>query len=63
MRDAPAVASTSQPAETGTDRADWGRPIDALIAQAGFSFDELETFYGKGPKSFSYLYKGVASPA
>ena len=39
------------------------RPIDALIAQAGFSFDELETFYGKGPKSFSYLYKGVASPA
>ena len=39
------------------------RPIDALIAQAGFSFDELETFYGKGPKSFSYLYKGVATPA
>lgn len=39
------------------------RPIDALITQAGFSFDELETFYGKGPKSFSYLYKGVASPA
>jgi ubiquinone/menaquinone biosynthesis C-methylase UbiE len=39
------------------------RPIDALITQAGFSFDELETFDGKGPKSFSYLYKGVASPA
>jgi ubiquinone/menaquinone biosynthesis C-methylase UbiE len=39
------------------------RPIDQLITQAGFSFDELETFYGKGPKSFSYLYKGVASPA
>ncbi len=39
------------------------RPIDELIQQAGFSFDELETFYGKGPKSFSYLYEGVASPA
>jgi len=39
------------------------RPIDTLIRQAGFSFDELETFYGKGPKSFSYLYTGVASPA
>ena len=39
------------------------RPIDALIQQAGFSFDQLETFYGSGPKSFSYLYEGVASPA
>jgi ubiquinone/menaquinone biosynthesis C-methylase UbiE len=39
------------------------RPIDTLIENAGFSFDELETFYGKGPKSFSYFYEGVASPA
>ena len=38
------------------------RPIDTLIEQAGFSFDELETFYGKGPKSFSYLYRGRGVP-
>jgi ubiquinone/menaquinone biosynthesis C-methylase UbiE len=39
------------------------RPIDTLIENAGFSFDELKRFYGKGPKSFSYFYEGVASPA
>jgi ubiquinone/menaquinone biosynthesis C-methylase UbiE len=39
------------------------RPIDTLIRGAGFRFDELNTFYGKGPKSFSYFYEGVASPA
>ena len=39
------------------------RPIDTLIEGAGFRFDELTTFYGKGPKSFSYFYEGVASPA
>lgn len=39
------------------------RPIDTLIQGAGFRFDELNTFYGKGPKSFSYFYEGVASPA
>jgi ubiquinone/menaquinone biosynthesis C-methylase UbiE len=39
------------------------RPIDTLIENAGFSFDQLETFYGKGPKSFSYFYEGVATPA
>jgi ubiquinone/menaquinone biosynthesis C-methylase UbiE len=39
------------------------RPISTLIENAGFSFVELNTFYGKGPKSFSYFYEGVASPA
>ena len=39
------------------------RPIDTLIQGAGFRFDELNRFYGKGPKSFSYFYEGVASPA
>jgi ubiquinone/menaquinone biosynthesis C-methylase UbiE len=38
------------------------RPIDTLIQGAGFRFDELNRFYGKGPKSFSYFYEGVASP-
>lgn len=38
------------------------RPIDSLMEGAGFGFDELETYYGKGPKSFSYFYEGVATP-
>jgi ubiquinone/menaquinone biosynthesis C-methylase UbiE len=39
------------------------RPIRELIEGAGFSFDHLDTYYGKGPRSFSYFYEGVASPA
>jgi len=36
------------------------RPIDRLIAEAGFHLREIERAYGKGPKPFTYLYKGVA---
>ncbi len=38
------------------------RPIGSLMEGAGFGFDELETYYGKGPKSFSYFYEGMATP-
>jgi len=37
------------------------RPIEKLVAGAGFTFDQLDTYYGKGPRSFSYFYEGVAS--
>jgi ubiquinone/menaquinone biosynthesis C-methylase UbiE len=37
------------------------RPIDRSIENAGFALAELETFYGKGPRAYSYLYEGVAT--
>jgi ubiquinone/menaquinone biosynthesis C-methylase UbiE len=36
------------------------RPIDALIAAAGFELAELKRSYGAGPRVGSYLYRGVA---
>jgi len=36
------------------------RPIDRLIAEAGFSISRLEQGYIKGPKLLTYLYKGTA---
>ncbi len=38
------------------------RPIDAMIKQAGFSIDRIETGYIKGPRPFTFLFKGLASP-
>lgn len=38
------------------------RKIDDLIATAGFHIDALEIGYGRGPKLFEYLYRGVARP-
>ena len=39
------------------------RPIDRLIAQAGFVFDRLETGYlVAGPKTMTYHYRGRALP-
>lgn len=38
------------------------RPIDRLIAEAGFAIDTLERGYIRGPKVFAYLYRGVATP-
>jgi ubiquinone/menaquinone biosynthesis C-methylase UbiE len=38
------------------------RPIDALIAEAGFRFDRLENARVPGPKTHTFLYEGVASP-
>ncbi len=36
------------------------RPIDMLLAGAGFQTITLDRGYGEGPKVFSYLYKGIA---
>jgi ubiquinone/menaquinone biosynthesis C-methylase UbiE len=38
------------------------RPIDRLVADAGFAVEELENSYMKGPKFVSYLYCGVGRP-
>jgi ubiquinone/menaquinone biosynthesis C-methylase UbiE len=39
------------------------RPIDRLITNAGFIIDNLERYYGKGPKPLAYLYRGTARRA
>jgi ubiquinone/menaquinone biosynthesis C-methylase UbiE len=36
------------------------RPIDALIADAGFDITQIERGYRRGPKPMAYLYKGLA---
>jgi hypothetical protein len=38
------------------------RPIDRLIAEAGFNVSRMEQGYMKGPKPLAYLYKGTARP-
>lgn len=37
------------------------RPIDQLIAAAGFRVDSLKTGYMKGPKPMTFMYEGEAS--
>jgi ubiquinone/menaquinone biosynthesis C-methylase UbiE len=39
------------------------RPIAQLVTAAGFDIVELENSYLPGPKTPSYLYRGVAEPA
>jgi ubiquinone/menaquinone biosynthesis C-methylase UbiE len=39
------------------------RPIDRLIADAGFVIDRLDRYYAAGPKALSYLYRGTAHRA
>ena len=36
------------------------RPIEALIADAGFRIEHLDNYYASGPKMFGYMYEGVA---
>lgn len=38
------------------------RPIKAVIAEAGFEIDRLETGYMEGPKLMTFLYEGSAHP-
>ena len=38
------------------------RPIEALVAGAGFEVDRLETGYITGPKLMAFMYEGVARP-
>jgi SAM-dependent methyltransferase len=37
------------------------RPIDRLVAGAGFKVTRLETYYVSGPKLTGYMYEGVAA--
>lgn len=39
------------------------RPIDRLLADAGFEVDEVRNYHLKGPKTFGYMYEGVAHKA
>jgi ubiquinone/menaquinone biosynthesis C-methylase UbiE len=39
------------------------RPIDRLLADAGFATTRLDNYYLSGPKFFGYMYEGVASKA
>jgi ubiquinone/menaquinone biosynthesis C-methylase UbiE len=36
------------------------RDITGLVTAAGFEVVELSTYYGEGPRAFSYRYQGVA---
>jgi SAM-dependent methyltransferase len=39
------------------------RPIDRLLAQAGFTVTRMDNFYVSGPKVTGYTYEGVATKA
>jgi ubiquinone/menaquinone biosynthesis C-methylase UbiE len=39
------------------------RPIDALLLAGGFALERLDAGYGRGPRPFMYLYRGVARPS
>ena len=38
------------------------RPVRAMIEQAGFRVDRLETGYMRGPKPMTFMYEGSARP-
>lgn len=37
------------------------RPIDGLVAQAGFTVTRMENYYMKGPKPMGYMFEGRAT--
>jgi ubiquinone/menaquinone biosynthesis C-methylase UbiE len=37
------------------------RPIDRLVANAGFEMTRLDNYFVPGPKVFGYMYEGVAT--
>ena len=37
------------------------RPIDRMLADAGLTITQLDTYYLPGPKPFGYLYEGAAA--
>jgi ubiquinone/menaquinone biosynthesis C-methylase UbiE len=39
------------------------RPIDRLLSEAGFEIGEVRNYHLKGPKTFGYMYEGVARRA
>ena len=44
-----------------TEGCNINRPIDDLVARAGFELSSLDEFEGKGPRVVSHLYRGVAT--
>ncbi len=38
------------------------RSIDVLVVASGFRITEIERGYNRGPRPFTFLYKGLASP-
>lgn len=45
------------------DGCNINRKIDRIVEDAGFAFEGLERFRGKGPGLFAHLYRGVATRA
>lgn len=41
----------------------FNRPIDQLLTDNGFEITQIENFYMRGPKTPSYMYRGVARKA
>jgi hypothetical protein len=39
------------------------RPIGALIENAGFDIEVIETGYMQGPRPMAFIYEGRARPA
>jgi ubiquinone/menaquinone biosynthesis C-methylase UbiE len=37
------------------------RPIDQLIARSGLQLTRMDNYYTEGPKSFGYMFEGVAT--
>lgn len=37
------------------------RPIDQILRDSGLLVDQLDNYYVKGPKAFSYMFEGVAT--
>lgn len=44
------------------DGCNMNRPIDRLVADAGFELASLERFRGRGPGVLAHMYRGVANP-
>lgn len=45
------------------DGCNINRQIDRIVEDAGFAFEGMERFRGKGPGLFAHLYRGVATRA
>lgn len=37
------------------------RPIDQIVAQAGFTLTQIENYYMNGPKPMGYMFEGLAT--
>jgi ubiquinone/menaquinone biosynthesis C-methylase UbiE len=37
------------------------RPIDQLVASSGLDLTRIDRYYAKGPRSFGYMFEGVAT--